>query len=80
VTVVGVPANEIAIECGSAKATNMVALGAYLGASGVAELDQVKTIITESFAAKPTLVAVNHEALSRGFALGQEKTAAVAAR
>ena len=33
VTVVAVPANEVAIECGSPKAANMVALGAYLGAS-----------------------------------------------
>jgi 2-oxoglutarate ferredoxin oxidoreductase subunit gamma len=80
VMVVAVPANEMAIECGSAKATNMVALGAYLGASGVAELEQMKAIVAESFAAKPALVTVNHEALSRGFALGQEKAAAVAAR
>jgi 2-oxoglutarate ferredoxin oxidoreductase subunit gamma len=80
VIVVAVPANEMAIECGSAKATNMVALGAYLGASGVAELEQMKAIVAESFAAKPALVTVNHEALSRGFALGQEKAAAVAAR
>jgi len=76
VTVVAVPANEVAIECGSPKAANMVTLGAYLGASGVVELDQVKVIVAESFAAKPTLVEVNHAALSRGFAFGQAKTAA----
>jgi Pyruvate/2-oxoacid:ferredoxin oxidoreductase gamma subunit len=57
----------------------MVALGAYLGASGIVELGQVKAIVAESFAAKPKLVGVNHEALSRGFALGQEKAAAGAA-
>jgi 2-oxoglutarate ferredoxin oxidoreductase subunit gamma len=78
VTAVAVAANEIAIECGSAKAANMVALGAYLGASGVARLDEIKAIIAESFAAKPALVTINHEALSRGVALG-EKAAAVAA-
>jgi 2-oxoglutarate ferredoxin oxidoreductase subunit gamma len=76
VTVVAVPANEVAIECGSPKAANMVTLGAYLGASGVVELDQVKAIVAESFAAKPKLVEVNHAALSRGFAFGQAKTAA----
>ena len=80
VTVVAVPANEMAIESGSALAANMVALGAYLGASGVADLPQIKAIVAESFAAKPALVAVNHEALTRGFALGHEKAAAVAAR
>ena len=80
VTVVAVPANEVAIECGNAKAANMVALGAYLGASGVAALEQIKAIVAESFAAKPALVTVNHAALTRGFALGQEQAAAVAAR
>ncbi len=79
VAVVAVPANELAIQCGSPLAANMVALGAYVGASGVAELEQVKAIVAESFAAKPALVAVNHEALSRGFALGREKAAVVAA-
>lgn len=76
VTVVAVPANEVAIECGSPKAANMVTLGAYLGASGVVDLDQVKAIVAESFAAKPKLIEVNHAALSRGFAFGQAKTAA----
>jgi 2-oxoglutarate ferredoxin oxidoreductase subunit gamma len=80
VIVVAVPANEVALECGNAKAANMVTLGAYLGASGVTDLPQVKAIITETFAAKPALVAINHEALSRGFALGKEQAAAVAAR
>jgi 2-oxoglutarate ferredoxin oxidoreductase subunit gamma len=79
-TVVAVPANEVAIECGSPRAANMVALGAYLGASNVVELTQAKAIVTESFATKPALVALNHEALSRGFALGQEQAAAVAHR
>jgi len=79
VMVVSVPANDIAIECGSAKAANMVALGAYLGASGIADLAQVKTIITESFGAKAALAAVNHEALSRGFVLGQQKAAVLTA-
>jgi len=78
--VVRVPANEIALEVGSAKAANMVALGAYLGRSGVAELEQVKAVVAESFAAKPALVAVNHAALSRGFALGQEQGAPAAVR
>lgn len=80
VTAVSVSANEVAIECGSARAANMVALGAYLGASGIAELDQVKPIVSETFAAKPALVATNHAALERGFALGREQAAAPAGR
>ena len=41
VIVVAVPANELALECGNAKAANMVTLGAYLGASGITELEQL---------------------------------------
>jgi 2-oxoglutarate ferredoxin oxidoreductase subunit gamma len=77
VTVVAVAASEIAIECGSPRAANMVALGAYLGASGVVELDQIKAIVTESFAAKPRLVEINHAALARGAALAKRQAAAV---
>jgi 2-oxoglutarate ferredoxin oxidoreductase subunit gamma len=80
VTVVLVPANEIAIECGSAKAANMVALGAYLGTSGIADLEQVQAIVAESFAAKPKLVEVNHQALTRGYELGRQQAAAVPQR
>jgi 2-oxoglutarate ferredoxin oxidoreductase subunit gamma len=79
-TIVPVPANEMAIECGNAKAANMVALGAYLGASGIVDLEQVKSIVAESFAAKPKLVEVNHAALTRGFALGQARAATAAVR
>jgi len=80
VTAVLVPANEIAIEVGNAKAANMVALGAYLGASGIASLDQVQTIVAESFAAKPALVELNRQALARGYDLGRQQAAAVPLR
>jgi 2-oxoglutarate ferredoxin oxidoreductase subunit gamma len=80
VTVVAVAANEVAIACGNAKAANMVALGGYLGASAVADLEHVKAILAESFAGKPALVAVNQEALARGFALGWSAAHAVATR
>ncbi len=79
VRVVPVAANELAIECGSAKAANMVALGAYVGASGIATPEQILAIIKESFAAKPALIAVNEAALSKGYALGQTAAGAVVA-
>ena len=71
VKVVEVAANEIAIEAGSAKAANMVALGAFIGATGIADLGQVKEILTESFASKPKLIEVNHKALTKGYELGK---------
>lgn len=71
VRVVEIPANEIAIECGSAKAANMVALGAYIGATDIADLNMVKDILSESFASKPKLIEVNHKALQRGYELAK---------
>jgi 2-oxoglutarate ferredoxin oxidoreductase subunit gamma len=79
VTVVPVAANEIAIELGNAKAANMVALGAFVGASGLVEKESVDEVLRESFAARPKLVAINEEALRRGFEIGQAHAAAVAA-
>jgi 2-oxoglutarate ferredoxin oxidoreductase subunit gamma len=70
ITVVPVPANQLALEAGTAKAANMVALGAYIGASGVVDLQRVKDILAETFAGRDKLVAVNQVALDKGFALG----------
>ncbi len=79
ITVVPVPANQIAVEAGSAKAANMVALGAYLGASGVVDMAFVKTQLAETFASRQKLVTLNLTCLDKGFAIGQA-AAAVAVR
>lgn len=80
VTVVPVPSNEIAIELGNAKAANMVALGAFIGASGLVDKASVTEVLKESFAARPKLVAINEQALGRGFEIGVSHTAAAAVR
>ena len=80
VTVVPVASNEIAIELGNAKAANMVALGAFVGASGLVARESVAEVLKESFAARPKLVAINEQALARGFELGLAHTAAAAVR
>ena len=71
VTVVQVAANELAIEAGSPRAANMVALGAYVGATGITDVQKVKEILSESFAAKPKLIPVNYAALDKGFEIGR---------
>ncbi|HEY3358074.1 MAG TPA: 2-oxoacid:acceptor oxidoreductase family protein [Polyangia bacterium] len=71
VTVVAVAANELAVEAGAAKAANMVALGALLGATDLADVTRVRGIIEKTFASKPKIVVANHAALARGFELGK---------
>ena len=72
VRVVKVPANEIANELGNPRGANMVALGAYVGASGSVSLEEVEQVVRETFAGKPKVVDVNLEALHRGFEIGRE--------
>ncbi len=69
--VIKVPANELANELGNPRGANMVALGAYLGATGAVSLEVVDEVIRETFAAKPQLVDVNIRALRRGYEIGR---------
>ena len=70
-TVVAVPANEIAIECGNAKAANMVALGALVGKTGMVGLESVKAAIAATFEGKEKIIQLNYKALERGIAIGK---------
>jgi len=69
-TVVKVPANEIANSLGNPRAANMVALGAYLGATGAVAIAEVEAVVRETFSAKPQLVDSNLLALHRGVEVG----------
>jgi len=70
IRVVKVAANEIANELGNPRGANMVALGAYVGASGAVSLEEVEQVVRETFAGKQKVVDVNLEALHRGFEIG----------
>jgi len=69
-TVIEVPANEIATGLGNPRGANMVALGAYLGATDSVSLTEVEKVVRETFAAKPAVIDVNIEALRKGYELG----------
>jgi len=61
--------NDIAIETGSARAINMVALGALLKATGVVPLDVVKSTMAATLegSGKAKFVPLNEQALDRGY-------------
>lgn len=69
-TVIEFPANEIANELGNRRGANMVALGAYLGATDAVLLDGVVDVVRETFAAKPGVIEMNIKALNRGYEIG----------
>ncbi len=62
-----VPINDIANELGSIKMINMVALGAFLAATGIVTNESLIQAFAKKFVSKPKLVSVNVEAFSRGY-------------
>jgi 2-oxoglutarate ferredoxin oxidoreductase subunit gamma len=79
VTVVAVPASDIAIALESPRSANMVALGAYLGVTRALPVEAVAEAIREAFARKPDAVEVNLRALEQGYAIGEAALAATEA-
>jgi len=61
-----VACTELAMAAGSARAANMVALGAYVGMTGAIEVAEAEALVRETFAQKPKLVDVNLKALAAG--------------
>jgi 2-oxoglutarate ferredoxin oxidoreductase subunit gamma len=78
--VVPVAANQIAQDAGNAKAANMVALGAFLGASGLVSPDLVRDVLAETFAGRQKIVQLNQVCLSKGYEIGQAYAPAMAGR
>jgi len=70
-TTVLVPANDVANELENPKGANMVILGAYLGATGAVDIEEIEALIKKTFAAKPKVVEANMEALHRGIEIGK---------
>jgi 2-oxoglutarate ferredoxin oxidoreductase subunit gamma len=71
-TVLKIPANTIAIEEGNPRAANMVALGAYVGGTGIVEPEVVEEILEKEFGRKPEVLEINLKAFRRGYELGAE--------
>ncbi len=68
VRTVAVPANEIADTLGNTRMANMVALGAYVRATGVVDLDIVKKSLTSVISAHYShLIPKNADALQAGY-------------
>jgi len=65
---VKIPLNDIALELGSIKAANMVALGAYLQRVKTVDQASVQAVMADYFRAKPQVVDINSRALLAGMA------------
>ncbi len=78
ITVLYVPGTETATEMGNVRVANMVLLGAWAVATGVATIEQLAQALADHLpAGKQKLVPLNQEALRKGAALAQEQLKAV---
>ncbi len=74
IRVIAVPCNAIATELGNGKVANMVALGAYLGATNKVTMERTQEGLKQKLGAtKAHLVDINIQALERGYSLAKEK-------
>jgi 2-oxoglutarate ferredoxin oxidoreductase subunit gamma len=81
VEVIGIPAEEIAIESGSPKTANMVMLGAYLGKRTPLTPEEAAASLPEVLAERHhRTIPMNAEALRRGAASARSRTSAAAGK
>ena len=65
-----IPSDDVANELGNGKVSNMVMLGAYVGATGIVKPETIEKMIEEIFTGKKAkLVPLNIEAFHRGMDL-----------
>jgi 2-oxoglutarate ferredoxin oxidoreductase subunit gamma len=69
ITEIRIPANDLAIEAGNVKATNVAMLGAFIGASGVVDYDTVLRILEAKMGKKKSVLDINMRVLEQGFQL-----------
>lgn len=67
ITCLYVPANKMAIDKGNPKATNIVVLGAFIGATEILKFKTVEETLKEKLGHKANLLASNLELLKSGY-------------
>lgn len=73
VSVVRVPANDVADQLGNLRIANMVILGAYVKKSGVVKLETIFKALEKALAGRnQNLIEINKEALKKGAELVKE--------
>ena len=71
INVLYVPANDLALKCGSPKAANMVALGALIGKTNLLKIQSIEETIKDTFSEKEKLINLNLKAFEEGIKVGK---------
>ena len=74
IEIFNVSCNDLAVDAGSTKAANMVALGAYVNMTAVVNIETVISLIKKTFEKKPKLIDINITAFESGvMAINKQK-------
>jgi 2-oxoglutarate ferredoxin oxidoreductase subunit gamma len=63
---IAIPVNDIAIEAGSVRSANIVALSAFVARSGILPIENLRESVKNEFARKAKLIPLNMDAIDRG--------------
>ncbi|UCC43120.1 MAG: 2-oxoacid:acceptor oxidoreductase family protein [Candidatus Zixiibacteriota bacterium] len=74
ITQILLPANRIAIDAGSPKVTNIVMLGAFVGATGIVSYNHLKETLKVKLGKKKGLLEVNLKVLEEGYNRGKAES------
>ncbi len=72
ITEILVPANDMAMAAGNAKAANTAILGAFIGATDVIKYETLKDTIAQKLAKKKKVLEINYSVLEQGFQLAKK--------
>lgn len=61
-----IPVNDLALEAGSVRSANVVALAAFVARSGVVPIEALREVVKQEFARKAKLIPLNMDAFDRG--------------
>jgi len=67
-----VPANDSAIQVGSVKCANIIALSAFAAKAGVVDMDILRHCVMDEFSAKPKIIPLNMKAFDAGVAIADK--------
>jgi 2-oxoglutarate ferredoxin oxidoreductase subunit gamma len=66
-----IPVNDIAVEAGSVRSANIVALSAFVARSGILPIEALRESVKKEFASKAKLIPLNMDAMDRGVQAAQ---------
>ncbi|NLW69486.1 MAG: pyruvate ferredoxin oxidoreductase [Eubacteriaceae bacterium] len=73
ITLIEIPATQMALEIGNIKVLNIVMLGVYIGYTGILSEEAVWKTIEENLSRKASLLPLNKKAYEAGLAYGRER-------